>query len=102
MDKVYHQVDGPGESTEHYIEDDTLHVLTRTNHVDGNQRRRVIRDHDTYNDMGFCNEAFTFTEAEFAMLKKTQPQLFRDSAQDQRKAWVAFAQTIEGKLYRVK
>ena len=48
------------------------------------------------------NEGFSFTPAEYEMLKKARPHLF-DTDQVQRlKNWKVWAQTSEGRAFRVR
>ncbi len=98
----YAPTENVGEGMEHFIEDDKLHVLSKTDHVAGDKERRIIRDHDTYNDMGYNNEAFRFTDLEYSILKKLKPDLFYKGQPVNRIAWIQFANSSEGKRFRVK
>ncbi len=48
------------------------------------------------------NEAFTFSADEWELMKKTHPQLHDPDPQRQVKAWRAFAQSSEGRAFRVR
>ncbi len=50
------------------------------------------------------NEAFSFTPEQYYRLKKLRPDLFDKelSPQERTKRWKAFAQTTEGKAFRVR
>lgn len=102
-EKVAHIAgENPGEHVQHFLEDGRLHVLSQTDHKEGDKLRREIRDHDTYNNMDFANEAFTFTEQEYAIITKQIPSLVNGTKQQQRLAWVAFGNSSQGRKFRVK
>ena len=68
-----------------------------------------MSDRRKYQDMGGgkdlaspFNEAWTFSQAEYAMLQRTRPELFDEDPQRKTKAWQAFAHTSEGKAFRVR
>lgn len=50
------------------------------------------------------NEAFSFTPEQYARLRQVRPDLFDNerSPQERAKLWKAFAQTSEGRAFRVR
>ena len=69
----------------------------------------VKDNRETYRDMGGgknldspFNEGFSFTQAEYDMLKQERPSLFDDDPQRRHNAWVQWSQTSEGKAFRVR
>ena len=48
------------------------------------------------------NEAFSFTELEYARLKKIRPDLFSADTRERHKAWLAFGNTSIGRAFRVR
>lgn len=50
------------------------------------------------------NEAFSFTQEQYARLKIVRPDLFdtQRSPQERARLWKTFAQTSEGKAFRVR
>ena len=48
------------------------------------------------------NEAFTFSMDEWELMKKTHPQLHDRDQRRQARAWRAFAQSSEGRAFRVR
>lgn len=48
------------------------------------------------------NEGFNFTADEWELLKKIRPALFDPDPVARHKAWKAFAETSEGKMFRIK
>lgn len=50
----------------------------------------------------WAGEAFSFTPDEYALLKKTHRFLFEGDPRDRQKRWKAWAQTAEGRAFRVR
>lgn len=52
---------------------------------------------------GWANEAFSFTPAEYELLRRIRPDLFDTTDQRKRRArWVEFAQSSVGRHFRVR
>jgi hypothetical protein len=48
------------------------------------------------------NEGFSFTPAEYEMLKRNRPALFEADPQMRLAAWKAWSHTSEGRAFRVR
>jgi hypothetical protein len=90
------------------IRDKVIHRHQTADHAVGNAMRRQFRDQldgERHKDGNSpFNEAFSFTQEEYDILKKLKPHLFDQTLDPQTrlKHWKAFANSSEGRVFRVK
>jgi hypothetical protein len=95
-------------STKLGIRDGVIYRQQTADHDTGNAMRRQFRDQldgERQKDGNSpFNEAFSFTQEEYDILKRLKPHLFDQTLEPQTrlKHWKDFANSSEGRMFRVK